>query len=80
MLLLTEVEEENSFLRLDCRLCVDTFPGNMFLLHEGFHHGSNIYKETKPLMSSLLVFNKVNRVEIQSFMFVNYCPSNLLSG
>ncbi len=37
-------------------------------------------------MSSLLVYNRVNRLEIQSVMlvfrpsFVNYCPSNLLSG
>jgi hypothetical protein len=36
-------------------------------------------------MSSLLVFNRVYRLEIQSFMlfstdFVNYCPLNLLSG
>jgi hypothetical protein len=37
-------------------------------------------------MSSLLVFNKVYRREIQSVMLVfstdsaNYCPSNLLSG
>jgi hypothetical protein len=37
-------------------------------------------------MSSLLVFNRVYRLEIQSVIwvfstgFVNYCPSNLLSG
>jgi hypothetical protein len=37
-------------------------------------------------MSSLLVLNGVYRLEIQSVMlvistgFVNYCPSNLLSG
>ncbi len=37
-------------------------------------------------MSSLLVFNRVYRLEIQSVMlvfstgFVNHCPSNLLSG
>ncbi len=37
-------------------------------------------------MSSLLVFNRVYRLEILSVMlvfstsFVNYCPSNLLSG
>ncbi len=44
------------------------------------------YEDTKPLMSSLLVFNIVYRLKIQSVMlvsstaFVNYCPSNLLSG
>jgi hypothetical protein len=38
------------------------------------------------LMSSLLLFNKGNRLEIQSVMlvfstgFVNLCPSNFLSG
>jgi hypothetical protein len=37
-------------------------------------------------MSSLLVFNRVYRLEMQSVTlafstsFVNYCPSNLLSG
>jgi hypothetical protein len=46
----------------------------------------NVYKDTKPQMSSVLVFNRVCRLEIQSVMlvfstgFVNYCPSNLLSG
>jgi hypothetical protein len=31
-------------------------------------------------MSSLLVFNRVCRLEIQSVSFVSYCPYNLLSG
>jgi hypothetical protein len=41
---------------------------------------------TKTLMSSVMVFNGVYRPEIQLVMlvfstgFVNYCPSNLLSG
>ncbi len=46
-------------------------------------HGLNNCKDTKPEMSSLLVFNRVYRLDIQSVMlvfstdFVNYCPSNL---
>jgi hypothetical protein len=31
-------------------------------------HGPNNYKDTKPSMSSLLVFNRVYRLEIQSVM------------
>ncbi len=51
-----------------------------------YQHGLINYKDTKPELSSLLVFNKVYRLEIVSVMlvfstsFVNYCPSNLLSG
>ncbi len=49
-------------------------------------HGVNNYKDTKPYMSSLLVFNRFYKLEKQSVMlilstgFLNYCPSNLLSG
>ncbi len=44
------------------------------------------YKDTKPLTSSLLVFNIVYRLKILSVMlvywtgFLNCCPSSLLSG
>ncbi len=50
------------------------------------HHGPINYKDTKPYVSSLLLFNRVYRLGIQSVMFVfstsfvNYCPSNLLSS
>jgi hypothetical protein len=51
----------------------------------GSKHGPNNYKDNKP--SSLLVFNRVYRLEKQSVMlvfsplsFVNCCPSNLLSS
>ncbi len=43
-------------------------------------------KDTNPKMASLLVFNRVYRLEIQSIMlvyltgFLNCCPSNLFSG
>ncbi len=38
-------------------------------------HGPNIYKDcTKPYMSSLLVFNRVYILEIQSFMLVFSTP------
>ncbi len=53
---------------------------------EGLAQWLNNYKDTKPSMSSLLVFNRVYRLEIQSVMlvfsarFVNNCPCNLLSG
>ncbi len=49
-------------------------------------HGLDIYKDTKLEVSSLLKFNRVYRLEIQSVMlvfstgFVDYCPSNFLSG
>ncbi len=33
-------------------------------------HGQRNYKDTKPEMSSLLVFNRVYRLEIQSVMLV----------
>jgi hypothetical protein len=44
------------------------------------------YLDTKPVMSSLLVFYRVYRLEIQSVMllfstgFLNYYSSSLLSG
>ncbi len=44
------------------------------------------YKDIKPWMMSLLLFNRVYRLEIQSVLLVfltgivNYCPSNLFSG
>jgi hypothetical protein len=38
------------------------------------HHGPNNYKDTKPIMSSLLVFNRVYRLEIQSIMLVFSTP------
>jgi hypothetical protein len=44
-------------------------------------HGRRNYKDTKPEMSSLLVFDKFYRLEIQSVMLVfstplvNCCPS-----
>jgi hypothetical protein len=38
------------------------------------HHGPNIYKDTKSLMSSLLVFNRVYRLEIKSVMLVFSTP------
>jgi hypothetical protein len=53
---------------------------------DGQRHGPNIYKDTKPLMSSLLVFNRVYRLEIQSVILlfstplVNQLPSKLLAG
>jgi hypothetical protein len=37
-------------------------------------HVPIIYKETKPQMSSLLVFNRVNRLMIQSVMLVFSTP------
>ncbi len=40
----------------------------------GLQHGPNNYKDTKPKMSSLLVFNSVFRLEIQSFMLVFPTP------
>jgi hypothetical protein len=49
-------------------------------------HGLIKYKDTKPQMLSLLVFNRVFILETQAVMlvfstgFLNYCPSNLLSG
>jgi hypothetical protein len=55
---------------------------HIFLPQNRQTHGPNIYKDTKPEMSSLLVTG----LEIQSVMlvlstgFVNYCRSNLLSG
>jgi hypothetical protein len=33
-------------------------------------HGPNNYKDTKPCMSSLLVFSRVYRLEMQSVMLV----------
>ncbi len=48
--------------------------------------GLNKYKDTKPQMPSLLVFNRFYRLKIQSVMlvfltgFVNYFASNLHSG
>ncbi len=53
---------------------------------DDLHHGLNKNKDTKPLMSSLLVFNRDYRREIQSVMLVfstplvNHCLSNLLIG
>ncbi len=53
---------------------------------EGPPQGLINYEETKPSMSSLLVFNRIYRLEIQSVTLVfstccvNYCPSNLFSG
>ncbi len=52
----------------------------------GKHRRNNYNKDTKPQMLSLLVFNRVYRLEIQSVMLVfstplvKYCPSNLLTG
>ncbi len=46
----------------------------------------NNYNDIKPKRSSLLAFNRVYRLEIQSIMLVfstplvNHCPSNLLTG
>jgi hypothetical protein len=37
-------------------------------------HGPNNYKDTKNLMSSFLVFNRVYRLEIQSVMLVFSTP------
>ncbi len=59
--------------------------GSWVVLQGGIH-GLNNYEDTKPLMSSLLVFNRVYKLEIQSVMlafstgFVNYCLSYPLSG
>jgi hypothetical protein len=36
---------------------------SLFLNTETWHHEPNYYKDTKPLMSYLLVFNKVYRLE-----------------
>ncbi len=36
----------------------------------GENHRLNNYKDTKPYMPSLLVFNRVYRLEIHSVMFV----------
>jgi hypothetical protein len=36
--------------------------------------GPNIYKDTKPYMSSLLAFNTVYRLEIESFILVSSTP------
>jgi len=38
-------------------------------------HGPNNYNDTKPWMSSLLVFNRVYRLEIQPVMSVFFDPS-----
>jgi hypothetical protein len=38
------------------------------------YHGPNNYKDTKPQMSSLLVFTRVYRLEIQSVMLVFLTP------
>ncbi len=38
------------------------------------HHRPNNYKDTKPQMSSLLLFNRVYRLEIQSVMLVSSTP------
>jgi hypothetical protein len=57
------------------------------VLGRGCGHRLNNYEDTpNPKMSSLLLFTRVDRLEIQSVMlvvstsFVNYCPSNLVSG
>ncbi len=59
------------------------------LLHmwkKGQSMGRNSYRGTKPWMSSFLVLNRVDRIEIQSVMLVfsttlvNYCPSDFLTG
>ncbi len=58
--------------------------GYLFICRE--RHGLNNFKDTKPQMSSLRVFNRVNIRKIQSFLlvfatgFVNQCPSNLFSS
>ena len=41
---------------------------------KGLTHGPKIYKDTKPKKSSLLVFNRVYRLEIQSVMLVFSTP------
>ncbi len=38
------------------------------------NHGPNIYKDTKPYLSSLLVLNRVYRLEIQAVMLVFWTP------
>ena len=62
-------------------------PYESYFLHfNRLKHGPNNYKDTKPLMSSLLVFDRVYRLEIQSVMLVFSTPlvnlrlSNLLTG
>ncbi len=53
---------------------------------EGLKHGPNNYTDTKHLMSSLFVFNRVYRLEIQSVMLVfsaplvTISPANLFTG
>ncbi len=60
--------------------------GKVFRERHRYKHGLNNFKDTKPKILSLLVFTRVCRLEIQSVMlvfsssFVNYCPSNLISG
>ena len=44
------------------------------LLPDSCDHGPNNYKDAQPQMSSLLVFNRVYRLEIQSVMFVFSIP------
>ncbi len=39
-------------------------------LKKGANHGPNNYKDIKPKMSSLLVFIRIYRLEIQSIMLV----------
>jgi hypothetical protein len=54
------------------------------LVEELITHGRRNHKDTRPYMSSSLVFNRVYRLEIQSVMvfstpLVNCCPLYILS-
>ncbi len=52
-----------------------------FVIRIDLYHGLINFKDTKPSMSSLLVFIRVYRLEIQSVMLAfSTGPSNLLFG
>ncbi len=58
-----------------CHILDTMNTGESFLfIEDTSDHGPNIYKDTKPKMSPLLVFYRVYRLEIQSVMLVFSTP------
>jgi len=75
--------EEPIILTADAAAVYVDFSGRGNLTAEGFQvelfsmtdaHGPHIYKDTKPKSSSLLVFYRVYRLEIQSVMLAFSTP------
>jgi hypothetical protein len=78
--------DETIWSRVDKRLHREvSSSGDQWKFCDILGHGINNFEDVKPSMSSLMLFNRVDRLEIQSVMlvfstgFMNYCPSNLVS-